>query len=244
MDTVVKVMDLDVNIMDRAAFRQKVESYLESDQLNILLFAASRLFVEAGEREEFGKLLAEVDVIVPEEETLASMAGQAAVYKNAVTADYPCLADLMAYLCKKHYTLYMVARSEKSLDTVKEFFAYSEYNISFVGGRMEQDYEDALIINEINGLAPDIVLVDLDTPLQENWIMEHKTKVNTKLCVGLGGLMQKLLSDYEKVPAILCKLHLDRLYKSLLLNSKWVKQHERRRFEKKLEEYKDKKQDL
>ncbi len=241
MDTVVKVMDLDVNIMDSAAFNKKVEEYLKSDQLNILLLATSRLFVEAGEDEGLRKMLSFADAIVPGEETLASMYPPDALQKGGVIVNYSCLSDLLIYLSKSHYTLYVVTHDEKKLKTIKAFFEYSKYNISVVGGRLEQEYEDALIINEINGMAPDILLVDLDTPLQEKWIMEHKTKVNVKLCVGLGGIMQQMLAGYGKVPSIFYTLHLDGVYKKFVLNSKWMKKQERKRFEKKVKEYRDKK---
>lgn len=243
MDTVVKVMDLDVSIMDSATFNKRVEEYLENDQLNILLLATSRLFVEAAEKEGLREMLSAADAIVPCEDTLISMYPPKALEKGGVIVNYQCLSNLLVYLGKKQYTLYMVARNEKELQTVKSFFEYSRYNnISVIGGSLESESEDERIINEINGLAPDILLVDLDTPSQEMWIMEHKTKVNTKLCIGLGGIIQQILAGYGKVPQVLYTLHLDGIYRKLLLNSKWMKKRERERFEKKVQEYRDKKE--
>lgn len=243
MDTIVKVMDLDVNIMDSDTFNKKVEGYLEDDQLNILLLATSRLFVEAGEKEEFRKMISAADAIVPGEEALLGMYPENALEKGGVIINYQCLSDLLLYLSKKNYTLYMVARNEKGLQAVKDFFEYAAYGISMVGGRVGQELLDEAVINEINGLAPDILLVDLDTPMQEKWIMEHRTKVNTKLCVGLGGIMRQIVAGYGRVPAFLYTLHLDGIYKKLILNSKFMKERERERFKKKMMEYKNKKRE-
>ncbi len=241
MDTVVKVMDLDVNIMDGDTLNKRVKAYLEKDQLNILLLATSRLFVEAGEDEAFRELIRAADAIVPGEETLLSMYPPKALESGSVVVNYQCLSDLLVYLSPKQYTLYSVARNEKELQILKDFFDYSEYNIKMVGGRVGQEFEDELIINEINGIAPDILLVDLDTPLQEKWIMEHKTKVNSRLCVGLGGIMQQMLAGYGKIPTVLYALHLDGIYRKLVLNSKWMKRRVRNHFEKKVKEYNSRK---
>ncbi len=244
MDTVIKVMDLDVNIMDMDTFYKKIERYLEKDQLSILLLGTSKLFVEAAEKEELRKMISAADVIVPGEETFLTMylTGEIEI-KDSVIINYPCLSGLLTYLNKSHYTLYIVARDEKELQMITDFFEYSKYNISVVGGRLKKESEDEWLINEINGLAPDAVLVDLDTPLQETWIMEHKTKVNTKLCMGLGSILQQMIAGYGKVPAFLYTLHLDGVYKKVILNSKWIKNREKKRFKKKIEEYKEKKRE-
>jgi len=241
MDTVVKVMDLDVNIMDSETLNKRVEEYLGKDQLNILLLATSRLFVEAGEDESLRELLGEADAIIPSEESLVSMYPEGALERGGVVVNYQCLSDLLVFLSSKHYTLYCVTRDAKELQTLKDFFEYSQYNIAMVGGRVEQEFDDELIINEINGMAPDILLVDLDSPLQERWIMEHKTKVNSRLCVGVGGIMQHMLAGYGKIPPIFYALHLDGIYRKLVLNSKWMKKRVRKHFEKKVREFNSRK---
>lgn len=241
MDIKVKVMDLDVNIMDSNVFNKKVEDYLGSDKANVLLLATSRLFIEAGENEQFREMLKTADAIVPGDETLLGMYPAEALERGGVVINYQCLSELLVCLSKKHYTLYMVARNETELQMVKDFFQYSEYNISVVGGVLEEEFENEQIINEINGLAPDILLVDLDTPRQEIWIMECRTKINTKLCVGLGGIMQHMIVGYGRVPAILYPLHLAGLYKKFILNSKWMKEKEREKFQKKVKDFREKK---
>lgn len=42
------------------------------------------------------------------------------------------------------------------------------------------------VINEINGIAPDILLCSFDSPLQEQWILDNKDKMNTRMILGIG----------------------------------------------------------
>lgn len=243
MDTVIKVMDLDVNIMDKHTFGKRVESYLESEQPNILVLATSQLFIEVAEREELRTMLLAADMIMPGEETFLTMhQTQGLEQTERVIINYNSLSELLVYLNKSHYTVYVVARSEKELQIITNFLEYSQYNISVVGGRLREDTDDELIINEINGLVPDVLLVDLDTPLQELWMMEHKTKVNTKLCIGLGGILQQMIVGYGKNLAFLYALHLDGIYKKIVLEHKWVKKRQKEKFKKKVMEYKENQQ--
>ena len=242
MDTVIKVMDLDVNIMDMETFGKKVEGYLESEQPNMLMLATSQLFIEVAEREELRTMLSTADMIIPGEETFLTMYPIEEVeHSQKVIINYKTLSELLIYLNKSHYTMYVVARNEKELQIIIDFLKYARYNISVVGGRIREEAEDELIINEINGLVPDVLLVDLDTPLQELWMMEHKIKVNTKLCIGLGEILQQMIAGHGKIPSFLYTLHLDGIYKKMVLEHEWVKKRQREKFKRKVMEYKEKK---
>ena len=242
MDTVIKVMDLDVNIIDMDTLGKRVERYLESEQPNMLVLATSQLFIEVAEREDLRTKLFTADMIIPGEETFLTMYPTDELeHTKKVILNYNTLSELLIYLNKSHYTMYVVSRNEKELQIITDFLEYSSYNISVVGGRIRADMEDERIINEINGLAPDVLLVDLDTPLQELWMMEHKTKVNTKLCIGLGGILQQMIIGHGKIPSFLYTLRLDKIYKKLVLENEWVKNRQKQKFKKKVMEYKEKK---
>ena len=61
-------------------------------------------------------------------------------------------------------------------------------NFNYIGEYVfEEEIDDDLVINDINAHLPDIVFCAFDSPLQEQWIIENKSKMNIKLCVALSG---------------------------------------------------------
>ena len=223
MDKTVQIMDLDVNIIDIDCFCQKIEGYLENDQLNVVLLASSQLFREAAENEYLRKLITRADALVPGEKTVLSLHHADLLQKGGIIVNYNSLVNVLEYLKKAHYTAYIVARQQNEIDYIRHFFKEREYNISVVGERMEQEFEDDAIINEINSLSPDILLVDLDTPLQEMWIMEHSTKVNVRLCVGLGGIMRQVMKEYKEPPYLIKFFHLTGIYNRICFHDRILK---------------------
>lgn len=241
MDKTVQIMDLDVNIIDIDYFCRKIEGYLENDQLNVILLASSQLFKEAAGNEYLRGLIARADALVPGEKTVLSFYHADLLQQGGIIVNYNSLADVLEYLKKKHYTVYIVAREQNESDYIKHFVEEREYNISVIGERMEQEFEDDAIINEINSLSPDILLVDLDTPLQEMWIMEHSTKVNVRLCVGLGGIMRQVMNEYKKPPDLIRMLHLTWLYNKFCFREKLFRVKSEKIFRRAVKEYKNRK---
>ena len=54
----------------------------------------------------------------------------------------------------------------------------------------EENLQDEQIVNTVNTIAPDIILSILPSTLQEEWIVENSSKVNAKLYVGMGNVVE------------------------------------------------------
>ena len=63
-----------------------------------------------------------------------------------------------------------------------------------------QKNEQLSILSEINGMAPDILLVALGSPLQEKWIAQNAAGLNVGVCLAVGGLFDFLAGEYKRAP--------------------------------------------
>ncbi|HKJ33505.1 MAG TPA: WecB/TagA/CpsF family glycosyltransferase [Balneolales bacterium] len=63
--------------------------------------------------------------------------------------------------------------------------------------QMEEEHQ---IVNEINQYRPDILLVALGSPKQEEWIAHHRRSLNTRVCLGVGGLFDFLSGKHKRAP--------------------------------------------
>lgn len=242
MDKIVQIMDLDINMIDINCFCKKIEQYLETAPLNVILLASSQLFKEVSEKEELRELVTSADMLIPVEKMMLEFHPTELLKKTGIVASYNCFVKVLEYLKKQSYTMYIVSREQEESDSIKRFFEEGKYNISIVGERIEEESEDDAIINEINSLSPDILFVNLDTPLQEQWIIEHSTKVNSRLCIGLGTVISQVMNEYRKPPYFIRALHLTGLYRKICLRERVFRVNQEKLFKRTLKEYKNKKE--
>ncbi len=75
----------------------------------------------------------------------------------------------------------------------------------------EQD--EAGIINDISQSSPDILLVALGAPKQEKWISSHLDKLNSRVCIGVGGTIDILSGRVQLCPDFFRRNGLEWLYR-------------------------------
>jgi len=81
-------------------------------------------------------------------------------------------------------------------------------------------YEDiqqiAKLIRAINRAKPDVVLVALGNPIQEEWILDNRHAVNAGVVIGVGALFDFWAGDKSRAPALMQKLRLEWFYRLCL----------------------------
>jgi beta-1,4-glucosyltransferase len=76
-----------------------------------------------------------------------------------------------------------------------------------------EDVKDPALIEKINKLNPEIVLVGMGNPLQEEWIIKHHTQINARLLVGVGALFVFMSGNKRRAPKLMRQLKLEWLYR-------------------------------
>lgn len=69
------------------------------------------------------------------------------------------------------------------------------------------------IINQINSSGANILLVALGAPKQELWIHIHKSLLNTRICIGVGGSLDVFAGTAKRAPVFFQKNGLEWLYR-------------------------------
>lgn len=82
--------------------------------------------------------------------------------------------------------------------------------------------EESKIVKEINECKPDLLLVGLGSPKQEEFIFRHKAYLNTKVSIGVGGTFDVLSGNVKRAPEIYQKLGMEWFYR-LVTNPKRFK---------------------
>ena len=91
----------------------------------------------------------------------------------------------------------------------------SEKGVKVVGTHDGYFKDDKPIIDDINEKKPDILLVCLGAPKQENWIYKNRDNLNVSLCIGAGGSIDVFAGTAKRAPDIFVKLNLEWFYRLL-----------------------------
>jgi len=127
--------------------------------------------------------------------------------------------ELMQNICKvaaeKEYRIFIFGSQEEVNKKAAEKLRFIYPGIRIVGScnGYIRDEEMEKLINDINRSKADILFVALGSPKQEKWIKEHISKLNVKICQGIGGTLDVLTGEMRRAPAFFRKLPLEWLYR-------------------------------
>jgi N-acetylglucosaminyldiphosphoundecaprenol N-acetyl-beta-D-mannosaminyltransferase len=67
-------------------------------------------------------------------------------------------------------------------------------------GYLTDDATDAAAVEAINAAKPDVLLVGMGNPLQEQWIHRHLPQLRVAVCMGVGGLFDFWAGNVSRSP--------------------------------------------
>ncbi len=70
----------------------------------------------------------------------------------------------------------------------------------FRHGYLTDDVLTSAAIGQINAARPDVLLVGMGNPLQEQWIGEHLPRLNVSVCMSVGGLFDFWAGNVSRAP--------------------------------------------
>ena len=114
-------------------------------------------------------------------------------------------------------TVLLFRRQERAVRAAAcENFLKQYPSLNIVYSRNGYFNNDEEIIEEIKQKAPDIVLVGLGSPRQEEFITKLKTQLQGAAMVGIGGAFDVFSGLIKEAPKIYQKLGLEWLYRTIL----------------------------
>lgn len=139
-------------------------------------------------------------------------------YKEAARVTGPDLmGEIFEISEQKGYRHYFYGSTEETLQLLKEKLLEKYPDIQIAGMysppfRKLNEEEDKQIVEQINNTEPDFVWVGLGAPKQENWMAEHKDKVQG-LMLGVGAGFDYHAGNIKRAPKWMQKCSLEWLYR-------------------------------
>lgn len=244
MEAKVNIMGLDVDLMSTDSFTGRIEEYLTNDYLNLIFILSTTMVYDAVEHEEYKETLSKAHLLIPGEEAMLNEFHVEALKETGIVTDYRCMNQVLDSMKDQEKTMYLVGVDKSEMKHFIKLCKEQYPGIRILGAYcVTEEINMELVVNEINGANPDILTVFMNSPEQENWIVENSAKINAKLCIGIGGIIKKMLGEYKEVPILFQKTGLEGFYNRYIRKgmNQVRKIWQNRIFEKKIEHYKNRK---
>ena len=132
-------------------------------------------------------------------------------------------------LLKKMTTVYLLGSTEENVKKAAEQLTSTYPYVKVTGSH--HGYFDAAdssaidaILNDINKHKPNLLLVGLGTPKQEQVIHSLKERIHANVCIGCGGVIDLLSGKKKRAPFVFRRLHLEWFYRLIKEPSRFKRQ--------------------
>lgn len=195
-------------------FYNKLKSALKNKKKMFVVTANPEAFMLAQKDERYFEMLQDSEtVIVPDGIGLVK-AGHILGYDIAERIPGVDIAEvLLKYSNELKLKVYLFGSKKEVIDKMSEMIHDKYPKVKLVGAQDGYIEDKDSVFEHMEKMSPDVVLVALGMPLQEELIYKHLNKFKKGIFVGVGGSFDVLSGMKKRAPKIFIKLNLEWLYR-------------------------------
>ena len=214
-----KVLDSFVSIGSFNKLINNIFLLSEENTSSYVCVCNVHMLVEAQQNHDFNELLNNADIVTPDGMPIAKFLS----WKYKINQERISGMDMLPTLIKecaiRNKSIYFYGSTVEVLDNIKKRINSNhpslEIKMHSPPFRPLSEEEDQDVIKEINHFNPDFVFVALGCPKQEEWMSEHKDKINSCM-IGLGGAFPVYAGLQKRAPKWMANNSLEWLYRLFL----------------------------
>ncbi len=213
----VNIMGVMVDKVTMNEAMDKVMEFLKSDKLNPIYTPNPEFIMNAIKDEEFKTILNKGSLVIPDG---IGVVYASKIFKNSVperVAGYDLIQNMFDKIKDTEYKVYFWGSKEETVKLAIEKMKEKHSGLKIVGyrnGYFKPEDEEG-IIQDINNSLADIVLVAQGSPRQEKMIERYKEKLNAKIAIGCGGVLDGMAGVVKRAPVAFQKMGLEWFYRLL-----------------------------
>lgn len=160
--------------------------------------------------------LATVEYTVIAETGILEAVGASSYQRKNEIEQHDFFYEMMKRLERNHKRIFLIGQTQEATMAAADRIGELYPRCAIEGMEALEDCHGAVdaVVNEINGLAPDVILSVLPSPVQEQFLMENQDKLSAGLWYGIGDRTHRRKKG-KLLSAIGNKIRTRRLEKSL-----------------------------
>jgi len=196
---------------------QTILKWAKARESKTVCVANVHMLMEAYWNPDFANVLKNSDVVTPDGMPLVWMMRQMGARYQDRVAGMDVLLGLCQLAQSLNISIFCVGSQTEILSRMRKRLEYEFPYLKIAAMeplpfRPLTEAEDEALIQKINSSGAGLVLVSLGCPKQENWMAQHKGKVQGVM-IGLGGVFPVYAGIHKRAPRIMRDLGLEWFYR-------------------------------
>lgn len=184
----LKIMDVQLNMETVHDILPVIDGYLKSNHLNTISAISMRMLMMAQKDKNIKDIINSYDLALPGEiEILQHGNIRENILYREIKENY-FFHQFMNLVDREQRTVYLLGETEYQMRELENYILKEHTSVNIVGGgQLSDGKEVAALINEINIMAPDVILSVIPSPNQEWFIRDRRNMIDAKIWYGLNG---------------------------------------------------------
>lgn len=215
MNNKAKILNCRIDLIDEQnALNEAKKALMENRNFHIITINPE-MIMNSEKNPDFKELINNSDLNIPDGVGVKIALKIKSINQNQIRGvDFS--RKLIELASKDNLRLGFLGAKEEVIQKAKENFLKKYPNLNFVYTRNGYFKNDNEIINEIVEKNPQILLVGLGSPKQEEIIVKLKNKLKSCVLIGVGGSFDVFSGLTKEAPVIYRKMGIEWLYRTIL----------------------------
>lgn len=184
-----KINLLGMKLKDRYAKEALMltERFLKNGAVHIILYLTTAVLLEAAENEEEKEWIEAADATLWGDTKILEAAEITARGRYHEVQEKEFLNNFLRRIARSHKSVLVLSDTEEHAQSLKEEIATMQSGITVAGTMALQDTEENWEerINEINMIAPTVIMVRMPFPMQQKWLTQSRQYMNAGIWIGM-----------------------------------------------------------
>lgn len=214
MEDRVRLLNIAVDVASTKAASDATIEYLEEESSKVIYFLNSETLLLLPENEAWESIVEESGLVLPGNSSVNVSIDEVLGYKRDPFFFESYFDRVLDYAIELGMEFMVVAEDEDKFHSIQENI-HEKHSLLNLSGMFLTEAEESLdqVVNEINSVAPDILIMALEEKKQLELLEQYRTQMNAGLLLFTGNILyHKAVLDAE-VPEKIQKLRIDNLYK-------------------------------
>lgn len=217
LPTHLDVLGVPVTPLDRSQLLTVLTDWSRDGDARRMHYVTGHTLNLAAEDREYALLLGTGDIVIAEgfgARLAAKLAGEGAP-EQLPTIEW--IDDLLANIAAREGSIYLVGDQPGVAHACATMMAHQHPGLRVAGthhGYFDRGgAEGAEVVAEIGRSQPDVLMVGLPNPVQEQWIAEHREQFHTHLILPLGAMFRWYSGIERRAPGWMVRNRLEWLHR-------------------------------
>ena len=165
-----------------------LEKALSTGMFTIVEEVNMKMLLLAQENEIVKEAIESVDMAVIADADILKAVEEPSLQRRMETEENAFFFQLMKRLDRNKKSVFLLGKTEQEIKVAEDYIKDEFSHILIVGKQALENSSGATegVVNNINMVVPDVIISVLPTPIQEEFLVEHKDMISTNLWYGIG----------------------------------------------------------